>query len=272
MMGAKVISELCHRAEDELCIDSGAATETLRRLEERWATVKQTLELVIGERVQGAVEIPLPSFDLLCEEIRRVAPIDPILHRLIRFKLEPVSRPLARLSQYAQALAYRMGKGELSVAIEASATRLDPRRFGGLWSALVHVVRNAVDHGIESSEERLAQGKSGRGRMILRAAETAHELTIEVEDDGRGIDWACVRERAAARGMPRDSEADLAAAILSDGFTTCEKVTTTSGRGVGMAAVRQQVSNLGGTLSLKSEAGAGTLWRFTFPLSGASPP
>jgi hypothetical protein len=120
----------------------------------------------------------------------------------------------------ARVLAQRLGRAELSVAIEAGGTRVDPRRFGGLCAPLVRVLRNAVDHGIELPAERLARGKSAQGRISLRASHTARELVLELEDDGRGVDWARVRELAESRGLPHQSANDLVLALLSDGFST----------------------------------------------------
>jgi len=268
MMGVKVVAELCHRAEDELAVAGPDGMGiTIARLKERWAVIRQTLEAVVGERGEGIVEIPARALEQLCDAIRDGASVDHILRRLTLFRCEPVERPLARLSQYARALAQRMGKGELSVVIETTDTRVDPRRFGGLWSSLVHLVRNAIDHGIEPAAERLVRGKLAEGRICLRAAQTARELVLEIEDDGRGIDWNRVRQLAAARGMAHHSERDLIDALLSNGFSTRCDVTALSGRGIGMSAVRQQVLDLGGTLSLRSETGSGTCWRMTFPLS-----
>src|SRR5262249_3550758 len=135
------------------------------------------------------------------------------------------------------------------------------------WASLVHVVRNAVDHGIETKDERLGQGKSPEGHLVLRALHTSRELRVEIEDDGRGIDWVKVAELASRRGLLHETRADLIGAILADGFSTKSEVTATSGRGVGMSAIHQQVMDLGGTLSVRSEPEHGTCWLFQLPLS-----
>lgn len=268
MMGAKVIAELCHRAEDELAMEGADGIEsTMKRLEERWAAVRQTIEMVIGERPQGVLEIPSFAVEQLENEVRAGASADHIVRQLTFFRFEPVARPLSRLSQYARSLAQRMGKGELIVTVETGEIRLDARRLGAFWSALVHVVRNAIDHGIEPGDERLARGKAQSGRLTFRAAQRSGDLVIEMRDDGRGIDWRRIRQLAAERGMPHETELDLVRAILSDNFSTCSRVTETSGRGVGMGAVAEEVRALGGTLSVDSEVGTGTCWRMTIPIA-----
>ena len=185
------------------------------------------------------------------------------------FRFEPVALPLARLANYATLLAQRMGRAEARTFIETNDMRVDPRRFAGLWAALVHVIRNAVDHGIELPVERLEQGKEARGCIWLRASNTASEFTLEIEDDGRGIDWARVRQIAQSRSLPHESENDLVLALLSDGFSTKSSVSAISGRGVGMAAVHAEVVELGGRISVSSKEGAGSCWRMVFPIASS---
>jgi chemotaxis protein histidine kinase CheA len=266
MMGAKVVASLCHRAEDELASDGGHYDEIIGLLGQRWAAVRQTLEMVLGSRGTEVVEVPVATLADLCRSIEAGASGSEIRHRLTMLSFEPVERPLARLGQYARALAERLGKPGLSVNIETDGARVDPHQMGNLWAALVHVVRNAVDHGVEPPEERAGRGKASRGQMILRARQVGHVLSVEIEDDGRGIDWQRVGEVAASRGLPHEGESELLAALLSDGFSTRKSVTDTSGRGVGMSALMSELRGLGGTLSVTTALNRGTTWRITVPL------
>jgi signal transduction histidine kinase len=266
MIGANVVAGLCHRAENELAIDGSAIDEIMGRLQERWSAIGQTVEPVLGGEGKGIVEVPSAALAQLGADVERGVCRAEIQRGLMQFLLEPVQRPLARLALHAEALADRLGKPNLSLAVESDGARVDPRRFRPFWAALVHLVRNAIDHGIEPSAERVALGKPAEGRLVLRAAHTADELTVEIEDDGRGVDWARVAKVAEARGMPHGSEADLLRALLTDGFSTRSAVTGTSGRGVGMSVVHQEVVNLGGDLSLRSQALLGTCWRIVLPL------
>jgi two-component system chemotaxis sensor kinase CheA len=132
------------------------------------------------------------------------------------------------------------------------------------------VVRNAVDHGIESAGERQASGKPHRARLILSAEERPGAVILSIADDGRGIDWGALARSAAARGLPAVNPDDLVEAMFADGISTRQEVSDTSGRGVGLAAVRQVVTELGGHLRVFSEPGQGTRFELAFPVS--SPP
>jgi two-component system chemotaxis sensor kinase CheA len=213
------------------------------------------------------VEIPVAALDQLRDDVRRGASPRDIERRLAGFECEPIDRPLGRLAQHAKALATRLGKGDVDVVVESDGDPVDPRRFSGLWGALVHVVRNSVDHGIEPASERIAHGKNPDGRVTLRATNTSGALAIQIEDDGGGIDWDALVKLAENRGLPHTTSSDLVRAILRDGVSTRAGATSTSGRGVGMAAVYQAVTSLGGRLSVRSQRGAGTCWRVVLPMS-----
>jgi two-component system chemotaxis sensor kinase CheA len=142
---------------------------------------------------------------------------------------------------------------------------LDPDRFAPLWSALVHVVRNAVDHGLEHPEDRESAGKTPHGRLRLAAQIRGSDVVIEIEDDGRGVDWSTIERIAAERGLPYATRADLVDAMLRPDFSTRSEVTTSSGRGVGMAEVAERVRAFGGTLLVESELNVGTKWRVIVP-------
>jgi HPt (histidine-containing phosphotransfer) domain-containing protein len=269
MMGGTVLPELCGRAEEELVEHGPKADEVLTQLRQRWFTIVQTIEPVLGEGGRNIVEIPGVEFNQLCRDVERGLSQEALRLRLQRLTFEPIERPLGRLARYAQSLGDRLGKTEISVNIRTDGTLVDPRRLRRLWTALVHVVRNAIDHGIEPPADRLARGKPASGQMNFRALQTARELTIEVEDDGRGIDWGRVTELARARGMAHETEDDLVRGLLSDGFTTKSTADGTSGRGVGLCAVAQTVTSLGGSLSLRSQPGRGTTWSVVLPLMPA---
>lgn len=153
-----------------------------------------------------------------------------ILEELERLRWEPVSRILERMAQQARGLAFRLGKGAIDVRVEADDLRLDPTRWDPLWSALIHVLRNAVDHGLEPAVERAALGKSERGCVGLKAQRSAQNCRLVLSDDGRGVDWPQVRSLCLSRKLPADSRRDLVDALLSHGFSTRPEVTEMSGR------------------------------------------
>jgi two-component system chemotaxis sensor kinase CheA len=275
MMGARFIADLCHQAEN-LIQEGGieAAREALSRLGERWAAVVQSLSSVLDDSGTARVEVSVADLEHLAEEVRGGASPERIVARLSAWSREPIGKPLQRLSDYARALAARLDKGDIRVRVDAIDTldaRVDSRCMRRLWPALVHLVRNAVDHGIEPAAERTAGHKAPHGRLDLRATSDHDSFVIEVEDDGRGIDWDRVRTLAVEQGLPHEGQDQLAQALLHPGFTTRAEVTPTSGRGVGMSAVDERVAALGGRLSVRSARGAGTCWRVTLPLSAVAP-
>jgi two-component system chemotaxis sensor kinase CheA len=140
-----------------------------------------------------------------------------------------------------------------------------PERLAPFWASLVHVVRNAIDHGIESPEEREAQGKPAIGRVrfaVKRALDGS--LAIEIADDGRGLNFGKLAERARQMSLPHANEHELVQAVFADGLSTRDEVTELSGRGVGLGAVRAACEAAGGRLGTQSSA-AGTTFSFVFP-------
>ncbi len=180
---------------------------------------------------------------------------DPQVGQILRF-----------LGDAAEQTAAGLGK-RLTVVIEGGSLRVDRHATSTLWTGLVHVVRNAVDHGVEGSDERVAVGKPDRARILLRAEGDASRLVVTVEDDGRGIDWDRVRGIAAERGLPHQSRSHLVAAVCSDRFSTRTEVSELSGRGVGLAAAARAITDLGGSFEIDDVATGGTVFRASVPWS-----
>ena len=145
--------------------------------------------------------------------------------------------------------------------------RFDRQRWAGFWAAFVHAIRNAMDHGIESPEERQAAGKQPGGKLVIGVRGDQQSITLELSDDGRGVDFEKVRAKAKKLGLPHGSEAELIEALFSDGFSTNEHATELSGRGVGMSALREAARAMGGVVSLQTKRGQGTTLRVRFPVS-----
>jgi two-component system chemotaxis sensor kinase CheA len=177
---------------------------------------------------------------------------------------DPVARRLERLGQQAAAVAARLGRPAPSIAIETDGLRVAGDGWSPFWASMVHVVRNAVDHGIEPADERVRAGKPAAGHLELRGRREGRTLVFSVRDDGRGIDWEAVRARALTFGMPAGSRPDLIEALFADGLSTRSEASEMSGRGVGLGALRQVVRDLGGAVDVESEPGRGTTFRFSF--------
>lgn len=267
MVGANALAAQCHQAETELeQSDDDIPATTMALVEDRWNAIATTITTLLGTRQRGTVDISAAAIDTVVARLLAGEPADELAACLTTWKLEPAERSLARLAHYAVPLAKRLVKGDLLTTVTAPDLRLDPKRWGALWSVLVHVVRNAIDHGIEEPEERASAGKSMRPQLCLSASEKGGRIVIEIGDDGRGIDWTRVREKAVSRGMPSATHQDLVRALLDAGFSTRDEVTTLSGRGIGMTAVHEEIKKLGGVVDVESTSGQGTTWRFTMPM------
>ncbi|HET6150594.1 MAG TPA: ATP-binding protein [Polyangia bacterium] len=269
MAGFGAVADLCHQAEDKLDDNDEAAVHTiLEVLGNHWQALEEVLSSLLRERGRDVLEVHARDLEEVLVALREVAPTV-VWERMADWRLEPAERPLTRLGDYARSLAKRLGRGDLEVIIDAGGVRLDPQRWIGLWAELVHIVRNAVDHGMEPIEERRAGPKEARPRLRLHTRATGDKLIIEIADDGKGIDWTAVRKAAAGKGLQCESTEELTAALLGKFLTTRAAVTATSGRGVGLASVRDRVQALGGGIAIITTRGQGTTFQFTFPLSAA---
>jgi two-component system chemotaxis sensor kinase CheA len=187
------------------------------------------------------------------------------LEQLLALRLEPLSRAFERLAEQAATLAHRKGL-ELEVRVETADLRVDPERFSPLLGELTHLVRNAVAHGFQSQGERAAQGKLPQNQLSLLASVREGELTLEVADDGRGIDWQALKNRARERRLAAETRLELLQALFEDGITTRGDADEISGRGVGMSVVKSRVDAMHGRIQVKSEPGFGTTWVLSLPI------
>lgn len=185
-------------------------------------------------------------------------------------RMLPVGVVFGRFPRLVRDLARRLDK-QVSLVTEGEDTAADKDVLELLADPLVHLVRNCLDHGLETSIERIAAGKPAQGRLTLRASQEADSVRVDVCDDGRGIDPDAIRRVARARGLEVDGLSDQAARelIFAPGFSTAEEISDLSGRGVGMDAVRAVIERLGGSIGLDSEFGAGTTVSLKLPLSMA---
>lgn len=214
---------------------------------------------------QSPVDVSERDLYALREHVNKGTPRN-VLDRLIaELRYEPIARPLERAANKARELALRLGKGAIETSVDADELRFAPERWGQLWAASLHAVRNAVDHGLETPEERLASGKALPGRIALSAHLDTENLVISVADDGRGVDWVGVAERAKLAGLPCSTHDELVAALFTDGITTSRVASEVSGRGLGLAALRSAVVELGGSIEIESAPERGTTLRMRLP-------
>jgi two-component system chemotaxis sensor kinase CheA len=265
-------SALCHELEARLVAGEGRLSPADERvLLDAWQPVAALAGLDANHAAAETLEVDGREHDALIHDVSSGMPRAELAARLQSWKLEPAGRRLAGLADKARTAASQLEKGTLDVVVDDGGVRLPRADWAPFWSALVHLIRNAIDHGIETPDERLAAGKLRCGKLRLRAAIEAEWLLIEVADDGRGIDWETIRDKGRQRGLPCDTPDELVEALFADGVSSRSYVTQCSGRGVGMCAVREACLGLGGSLEVTSVAGQGTrfVMRFPRPLAAA---
>jgi len=266
-MGLAVVARLCHEFEEELAEHARLTDERLAELRKHWRALCEHVANFGALGNQRVIEVPEAEYSsLLARLSTEFSEHTELLEQVEAWRLEPVARPLHRLAEQAKGLARRLGKGEVTTVVESGDVRLDPDGWSPFFAELVHVVRNAVDHGLEPPDERERLGKRRAGSLSLRVECRLNTLTFEIGDDGRGIDWEGIAVRAKERGLPHRSREELVLALCADGVTTRAHATAASGRGVGMAAFRQRVESMNGRIELRSVRGAGTTIIVRFPL------
>lgn len=188
-------------------------------------------------------------------------------------RMAPVDEVFDRFPRMVRDLGRELGK-EIRLDLQGTEIELDRSVLDALTEPLTHLLRNAADHGLEAPAERLAAGKQREGTVRLRAERLRDEVTVIVSDDGRGIDRGAVRDKALARGLvPADAPLPDATGLLRllahPGLTTKKKVSTVSGRGVGIDAVLARIRSLGGRMELKTQPGKGTTFLLHLPITRA---
>lgn len=191
---------------------------------------------------------------------------------VMKTRMRPIDSVWSKLPRLVRDVALVCGK-EVALDTDGNETELDRTIIEAINDPLVHLVRNAIDHGIETPEVRVARGKPAQGRLSLRAFHEGGQVHLEVSDDGAGVEAEAVRRKAIERGVVTAeaaagmSERDLISLIFQPGFSTSKEITNVSGRGVGLDVVRTNIERIGGTVDLQSQSGAGTTIRVKIPLT-----
>lgn len=266
MFGLTTIAERCHAVESRIREHEGVLLpEDRAALIGAWREFRRRIEPFLSRTTTNSLQIPRARVEALLAAVIAHRPLAQIERELRSWTFEPTRIQLERLAEQAKALALRLGKGDIAVRIQDHGLALPPGPIATIWPVLTHVVRNSVDHGLETGEERAAAGKSGFGQLWLATAMVDGELVISIRDDGRGIDWRRVAERARAAGLPWETQHDLEVALVTDGVSTADLVTEISGRGVGLAAVEATAQALRGRLCVHSDRGEGTTFELRLP-------
>ncbi|HWR03427.1 MAG TPA: chemotaxis protein CheA, partial [Humidesulfovibrio sp.] len=197
---------------------------------------------------------------------------DDLQDTIMKVRMVPVHTVFSRFPRLVRDLSRKSGK-QVELITEGEETELDKSVGEEIGDPLVHLIRNSLDHGLEPEDERVAAGKNPKGHVWLRAYHKGNSVAIEVEDDGRGIDPEKMRQVGVKKGLVTAEEAKLLDdrqaidLIFAPGFSSAEKITDVSGRGVGMDVVKTNIKNLKGNIQINSEVGRGTRFTLTLPLT-----
>ena len=233
------------------------------------STIRKLMEMATdsGEMSQG-VRGQLSSLNELLEGLRRVN--NENQESVLRTRMVPVKTIVPRLQRGVRQASRLTGK-DVEMQVIGSETFIDSSILNELVDPLMHILRNSVDHGIESSEIRIARDKPAKGLIVLEILREGSHIVVRCEDDGGGLDFDSIRSTAIARGLisaeMNPSHDELTRLILSPGFSTRHEATQISGRGIGMDVVQNRISEMKGIMQIHTEPGLGSLIELKFPVS-----
>ena len=270
-IGEAKAKEAVESARQVVAAKAGAAESTVRVP----ASKLDRLVNLVGELVmnqsrlsQATAGMGAPELAAPVEEIERL--VSELRETVLGIRMMPIGVTFHRFKRLVHDLSAELGK-EIDLVTEGAETELDKTVLDQLGDPLVHLIRNSVDHGIESGEQRRAAGKAGRGTIRLAARHMGSNVVVTIEDDGRGLNAEAIRGKAIERGLigaeATLSEREIFQLIFLPGFSMAKEVTSVSGRGVGMDVVKRQVEALRGSVNIASTLGKGTVISLTLPLT-----
>ena len=226
--------------------------------------ITQSMLSMIGQEVDGQVGERL---QLAIDELQRNT--REIQESVMSMRMLPLNMTFNRFPRVVRDLSAKLGK-KVTLHIEGGATEIDKSLIEKLVDPLTHLVRNSIDHGIETVEKRVAAGKTESGNVILKASQRGSSIIISITDDGAGLNRERILEKASQNHLPVSddmADADVWQLIFQPGFSTASEVTDVSGRGVGMDVVRRNIESIGGRIEIESTAGEGSAFFIHLPLT-----
>jgi two-component system chemotaxis sensor kinase CheA len=217
---------------------------------------------------QTSTRLQDPGLNSISESFERLT--DELRDSTMSIRMLPIGTTFSKFRRLVRDLSQELGK-EVEMTATGGETELDKTVIERLNDPLVHIIRNAIDHGIETPAERAEAGKPATGSVRLTAEHAGAEVLISVIDDGAGLDRDAILEKARSKGLVRGDEEmadeEVYQLLFAPGFSTAENVTTVSGRGVGMDVVKREIDNLGGQVRIDTTPGEGTVFRLSIPLT-----
>ncbi|WP_243374208.1 hybrid sensor histidine kinase/response regulator [Microvirga solisilvae] len=226
-------------------------------------TRNQLLEIARRNAEDYGYKVPLQRLSQVTAELQ---------DGVMKTRMQPIGNAWQKLPRVVRDLSNELSK-QIDLVMQGADTELDRQVLEVIKDPLTHMVRNSADHGIESPADRRAAGKPEKGTIRLNAYHEGGSITIEISDDGKGLNYNAIRKKAIERGIATDSElermsdAQIAKFIFHPGFSTAAAITSVSGRGVGMDVVKTNIELIGGTVDIRSETGRGTIFTIKIPLT-----
>ncbi|MGL4398026.1 MAG: chemotaxis protein CheW [Hyphomicrobium sp.] len=242
--------------------------ESIMQLVSELVLTRNQLVELTRRQENEIVKVPLQRLSSLTTDLQDA---------VMRARMQPVGRLYSNLPRLVRELASELGK-KLTLVTEGADTEIDRQLIDVIRDPLTHLIRNCADHGIETAEQRVAAGKSEHGEIRVSASHQAGQITIAISDDGRGLNAEKIAAKVIASGRATAEEVrnfsfdELSKFIFEPGLSTAEVVSNVSGRGVGMDVVRSNIESIGGTVSITSKPGQGTVFLLKIPLTLAIAP
>ncbi len=252
----------------------GSVADSTLRVEvanlDRLMNLAGELVLVRNQLLQFASRFDDASFNSILQRLNLIT--TELQEGVMKTRMQPIGNVWSKFPRIVRDLAHACGK-QVRLEMEGKDTELDKTILEAIKDPLTHIVRNSIDHGVESPEVRAAAGKSAEGFIQMRAFHEGGQVNIEIRDDGAGLDAEAIRRKAVERHLVSSEVADqmgdreLINLIFTPGFSTAKQVTNVSGRGVGMDVVRTNITRIGGTVDMQSERGLGSVLKIKIPLT-----
>lgn len=261
------------KAGDGKAGESAIANQSIRvsvDLLENLMTMVSELVLTRNQLLQMVRSLDNSEFTVPLQRLSHVT--TELQEGVMKTRMQPIGNAWAKLPRIVRDLSVELGK-KIDLQMLGAETELDRQVLELIKDPLTHMVRNSGDHGLERPEERIKAGKPETGRITLNAFHEGGHIIIEIADDGRGLNMKRIRQKAVESGLATEAELESMSVqqiqqfIFKAGFSTAQKVTSVSGRGVGMDVVRTNIEKIGGTVELKSEEGKGSVFTIKIPLT-----
>jgi two-component system chemotaxis sensor kinase CheA len=264
----EVVEALKEQAETRSAVAESNIRVDVRLLDQLMNLVGE-LALARNQVLQYTVTQQDSDFAAMSERLNLIT--TELQEGVMKTRMQPIGNVWSRFPRVVRDLASVCGK-QIRIEMEGTETELDKIIIESIKDPLTHIVRNSADHGIETPEVRVAKGKPAEGCLRLRAFHEGGQVNIEISDDGNGVDGERVKAKALQKGLitaeqgARMSELEMVNLIFLPGFSTAEKITNVSGRGVGMDVVKTNIEKIGGTVDVQSKLGQGTTLKIKIPL------